>query len=345
MKFKLLLLAMALLNIQVLAQIPVLTSATTNPTAGEVYYRYTCDTTGVTDLGTGAGHTWNYSGLTVSTTASSDTCTRFTYAACSSTPYCGDYTSATLADEEVGFLSGSTATDTVYSYYIFNSTQYSELGTESYSGITQLSSSEVLLNFPFTYNTIQTNAFHILDEGYGVDTITGNIADSIIGDGYGTLILPSGTYTNVLRIHLLNHALDTVHFFGMTAYDTLYSEAFLWFVAGFHMPLLSMTCNAVGALPQQVNLYTQMPLSVPQTHGVVQSYRISPNPAKGRVLVGGITGNARYEIANIQGVRMLEGILTASANFVDVTMLPAGLYVVRIQDENGQVYTQKLVHE
>ena len=346
MKVKALLMAMVLLNIKALAQIPTLTASTSNPAAGEVFYRYACDTTGITDLATGAAHTWDYSGLTVSNAIGSDTCTRYTFEACGSTPYCGNYTGTTLADEEIGYQAGGTGTDTAYSYYTFNSSEYAELGTEESTGITVALPSFVLLDFPFTYNTVQPGGYHLVDEIYGADTVLGSTLDSVIGDGYGTLVLPSGTFSNVLRVHLLTHAIDTVHYSGITMYDTAYSESFLWFTPAFHMPLLAMSNGEVGGTPIQVNLYTQVPLlSVQQTHRAAQSYGIGPNPAKNLVHVAGIGGKLRYEIANVQGIGMLSGILTPANDMMDVSILPPGVYVVRLVDEDGLVSTQMLVHE
>jgi len=345
MKNYFLLLAILLISINIQAQIPVLTSATTNPSAGETYYRYLCDTTGITDQTTGAGFTWDYSGLTVANYSGSDTCSKISFESCAATPYCTNYPGTTLADVEIGYQAGTGTTDTNYTYYLLNSTEYASLGNEKSINKNTSSPAQVLLNYPFTFSTIQTNAFRYISENYGLDTFYGNYIDSVIGVGYGTLLLPSGTYTNVLKIAYIIHAIDSANISGTPVYDTAYGLTYFWFATGYPIPLLAMSNPSTTSNPVQINMYTQFPLTVNSLSNAINKVTAYPNPASNEVHVSGIIENTSYSINNLQGNCLLNGIINEVSPIINITELQPGFYILYLTNELGNKTILKLVKQ
>lgn len=153
------------------------------------------DTVGVKAGNGGENVTWDFSQLVLGTEQIQNS-----WVDPSTTPYGSSFTGATHCEKS----------DTVYSYFALNGGRWTRLGEESaafQSGpwSNALDVAMVPWQFSQTYtddarHTFTTNGVPVKRGG----TITGTY------DGYGTLILPKGTFTNVMRITYTQVITDTM---------------------------------------------------------------------------------------------------------------------------------------
>ena len=77
---------------------------------------------------------------------------------------------------------------------------------------------------------------------------------------------------------------------------------------------------------------------------MLASLAVAPNPFTTQVRIDNPEGVAvRYELVNGSGVVVRSGAFVASEVIVDTEVLPAGLYFVRIEAQNGAKRVKKVV--
>lgn len=177
------------------------------PVPGLVYVLGT-DTTRVLIQPGGASQTWNYSSLTNS---QNDTTGFFSS---TGTLYQSSFPSSNLATYK--------ASTDIWSYFTTDSTGLyangiAGSGTPTGNVIT-LNPPQLTAPVPFTYNDSITNSSRIV-----IDTVVTfvvpynarlvrNFQETFVADGWGTLILPSGTYNNVLRAKITEVRWDSAYY-------------------------------------------------------------------------------------------------------------------------------------
>jgi hypothetical protein len=181
------------------AQGPTLTSSS-SPQIGDVFTMQAVYVAGVSAGSSGANQIWDYSAII-------DTGGSFSESVISpsATPYAASFPGATIA------LSNNSA-DTAYGYEdLTSSNTLTYLGNYiSAAGILNYNIPRVLFQYPLSYTNSYTNAF--AGTTFNGDSITG--MDSTVADGYGTLMLPSHTYSNVLRLKYTQHTHTVNSSFG-----------------------------------------------------------------------------------------------------------------------------------
>ncbi|NTW34494.1 MAG: hypothetical protein HGB12_18045, partial [Bacteroidetes bacterium] len=223
MKSKLLLLSSALLMLcaQSIAQSTSLTFANSGLLAGDLIKTHTADTTGIVQGPSGANQTWNFAALVVNPTLNTQTCV-----APSTTPYASSFPTATVA-----ISNGSSN----YEYYKINTGEYINLGMVVSANVIPFSDPQKIVSYPFSYsNTLSDNiaATFVL----GINTIRKGTSTTT-ADAWGTLILPSGSYTNTLRIKIIQDYVDSNLYYKATTHQ----ESYLWFDGTHKNPLLNIT--------------------------------------------------------------------------------------------------------
>ncbi len=294
---------------------PTLTAASNNPVVGDVLFFHACDTTGVNMGTTGASVTWNFASL--SQTGLDTT----TYVSCPTTPYCDSFPGSNIA-----------ATDQHgnYSYYVTNSGALSYLGYQNSTTSLHYTNPIDYIYFPLSYNSQHTDT--------GVNTFTGgNITyiDSFKCDGYGTLILPSGTYYNVLRIHETQNAIET--YLSSTYYWR--SEYYLWYIAGTHAALCYMGYDTTGTGSSHISYvgYTSRnTTAVPNVILNQGTFNLFPNPAYDALNIE--TDPAVFSncsITNYIGAVVMQYDIRSAQTTLDIKNLPPGLYYFKITGASG----------
>lgn len=199
------------------------------PVAGLTIEWKNADTFGIVPGPGGAQQQWNFSQLSVLSGSFSQS-----YVAPSSSPYAASFPTATLAEQA----------DTAWSYYKLANGRWTRLGEQSVSVQSgEWANPLDVAKVPWSFNeSINDDAQHqFTSEGVTIrrtGTMTGKY------DGYGTLVLPQGTFKNVVRIAYRQIIKDTSDFVvgpvTMGTGITTDIVSWVWFQEGNNRPLLSM---------------------------------------------------------------------------------------------------------
>ncbi|HSI89626.1 MAG TPA: T9SS type A sorting domain-containing protein [Adhaeribacter sp.] len=198
------------------------------------------------------------------------------------------------------------------------------------------------LRFPLTYNDTFSDTFAGTVDLNG-STIPRNGNVTVTAEGYGTLVTPTGTYTNVLKVKTEEIANPM----------TLYSENTLtydWFLPGVRFPLLRMTRRVT--LPSTVftAFYLDQVLGTKEDLAERLQFSVFPNPATETATIQFFSEKntgATLSITNLTGqeVKRLERERWAAGSgslTIDVSGLPKGIYLVRLET-GGQVAVRRLL--
>ncbi len=316
----------ALSSLAVSAQIPTLTS-TSNPQIGDWQLVYTTDSFNISS--TGAAVTWDYSTLPLNATDTS-------YAdACSASPYCSDFPGTTI----YGHSQGSSN----YIYYNTSSTACSVVGAYG-TDVIPYSNYEDFLRYPFTYSSSYVDTFGATFVG-GAETFNRGGTITVTADGYGTLILPNGTYTNALRIHRTESYADSI--MG-TVFSSYLSEIYTWYVPNARQVLLSQTTFSIDGMPTPTTAFytNQTPGSIPSGISTIQAepltFQLYPNPVRDELNIDFNMEQAGQVYISLLDIVGREVAIISNSNFNNgkqhlsyaTTALDKGVYIVKIQTAN-----------
>jgi len=128
----------------------------------------------------------------------------------------------------------------IYNYYLNNKDSATAIGLSG--GIidsTRYSDPDMVMKLPFTFgDSIYDSASLIqyINNGSKIMTEQGR---TTVGDGYGTITLPSGTFTNVLRYKVtLDQAIKVVYGGSVVASIKYHIVEYFWADAGYQDFLL-----------------------------------------------------------------------------------------------------------
>ena len=310
---------------------PTLTAATNNPVAGDVYYGYSVDTAGVNKGAAGASITWNFSSVVRN---DSDTTSYFT---CAATPYCDSFPGSNIV-----MYDGSD-----YSYGITSSTGMELIGGYSTGTYVRLTNNSTVLKFPLTFGTTFTDTFAAQLDILGT-TMYLSGTSTFTCDAWGTITTPFGTFNNALRVRHVEITKDSLNFMGMPEVNVSQTESYSWYRAGFHSPLMTINYDTSGTGTLYVSdakyYRGMMTTAVNDVASKVTTLNVYPNPATDNVTFGfDLTGtpaatnlvvyDATGRVVNtINGTSLKTGKNEVSLN---VSNLPAGMYIVRLQGEGA----------
>jgi len=314
---------------------PTLTAATSNPLAGDIFYGHDVDVTGLAKGAAGAGVSWSFPTLTV---INVDTTS---YLACSATPYCDSFAGSNIVSYD----------NTDYIYGITSSSALKFIGGHIGGSIEHFTKPQTYINYPFTYNSIHKDTSSAFLPSLGAYFV---VTDSAIADAYGTLTLPSGTFTNVLRVHVTSVEKDSFNVMGMPIVTESQTETYSWYAAGFHNPLLSMTYDTSGtgspALSDARYFTRNHPTAVSNVANAGSTIQVYPNPASDKITISCNLADAKKAVITLSDLtgRIVASInaeeLTEGANTVNIPVnnLANGIYVVNLRTATGST-TQKVV--
>jgi hypothetical protein len=338
MKTKVLLFSILLLTTHAMAQ-PTLTAMTNNPVAGDNFTAVTCDTTGVTPGVSGAGVAWDYHTLIATSSFP------FNVVTCSSTPYCDSFPGSNLALSIV-----NTAIDTELEYLTTNANVFESKGQYmATAAFVYDTKPNVLLQYPLTYNATfrDTSIVYFSQQSpdYNITYKATNV------DAYGTLILPSGTYNNVLREHQISIQYDSIPG-NSPVYEGSY-EFYGWFTSDFHFVLFEIDLDSSAGSSwslDNVAYYTSSPTGIAQIKSVEAEIQISPNPASDIINIKlslAVVQNTSITVSDISG-RVVGNINTNTLHTgtdilqYSVADLPSGVYIVHLVNDTYNI-SKKLV--
>lgn len=326
----------AILSIPAIAQ-PTITS-NFNPINGTVGTQAAADTTGIKESAAGINQTYNFSNLTqVGQTLS------YTYVSANTTPYAAQYQGANLA-----YAAQSTQGNTGYTYIKTTNNTYELLGVATSDIQIVYTNSQLVISYPFTYNSTFTDYFEGSGENsQGIETFRKGYSTSI-ADGYGTLTLPNGTFTNVLRVKTVQDYKDSFDFLGDAFEYKYFFTTYAYYSNDYRFPLLNISYNEITepflgstSVSKSIAFYPNSTTSVEENAS--NDISIYPNPAIDRFFVNnnGTAEITTVEILDITGKSVLSTPYTAS-NGISTEELPAGVYMVRLWNGEYAVSTQRI---
>ena len=296
-------------------------TAAFNPVVGDVDSRINLDTAGIFLGSSGTSQIWNYTGLSTGLNGTGSA----TFVAMSSVPNNSLCPSGTIA-QQIG-ISG---------YYPVYTTTSSKV---EYLGLARTTASncdfyidpKTFYSLPFSYGSLSTDTY------YGT-TWTGTI--NTIADGSGILQLPSGTYSNILKLTLTSYDTD-----GST-FVTIVENQYYSPISKF--PLLAVSFYTLGTLTSTITntgkegFINALVATSAKESLQEKAFNIFPNPiTNGELFLKSendkkITG---IEITNALG----QIVLSLSPNEmnpsdikkIDVSSLQKGIYFLHIISTQG----------
>ncbi|MBX7107379.1 MAG: T9SS type A sorting domain-containing protein [Chitinophagales bacterium] len=267
------------------AQITI-TSANT-PDAGDNFVAQGCDTTGVEPGNSGANITWNFSSLV----PSGETVT-YEYVAPEGTPFASSFPSASIVQNVLNSL---------YIYYNVNESSQSLLGIGGSVMVEVYDNPELLISFPFTYNSTLTDPFSASYEILGLTNYHFG-THTLTADAYGTLILPTGTYNNVLRVKSNTDAKDSMYIFGSSTVNHDVTSSWIWYTAGGKSPILEIVKTTTTSQSETIHsksvAYKSEGTFIAENNAV-QNISISPNPVADAAIITVNFKNAGAAVINV----------------------------------------------
>ena len=210
-----------MLSSQIYSQV-VLTSSS-NPVSGDFQMNVRCDTTSISEGVPGPNLVWNFSTLT----RRDSTLTNWVNS--SSTPYSASYPTSNVA---------WTTDTTIYNYYTTSSSNIIANGGAGPFSLVVYSDPEILMQYPFTYNSsFNDNFFATINSGTNIINRNGSI--SALGDAWGTLNLPFGSFNNAIRVKYIITSRDSIISgtpYVLKSTNTIYD----WFVPGKKFPVFEI---------------------------------------------------------------------------------------------------------
>lgn len=267
---------------------------------------------------TGANVTWNCASLQNSAAFT------LSMSAPAGMPYANDYPSANynLNASVFGNL-------VVNEFYILNADSLVKLGGHvpgnSYE---TYQNPQIEMKFPFSFNNTYTDTYAktSYNSGGGVtSTQTGSVTLTYVG--YGTLILPMGTFTNVAMLQRIrtNSIGPTTTSYSWVKFPS--GERLLeWDNNGSIKANYAMTMGTVGL----------------NEHNAKGDYLLYPSVNNGTFNIKNLSGDESIFIMNVTG-EIMKDIQADNSTELELSMEAKGIYFVMISDKQGSKTLKKLI--
>lgn len=290
-----------------------------NPQVGDVQVSNNIDY--VSPGASGANQTWDFSALTSTGTA--------TFSIISST---------TNGANQAYSYSGAVV-------HYNNTSSAQEMKTIEASGtVITYTDGEKILQFPLSFNANYSDTFYatFITNGYPAVRSGDN---TLTVDGYGSLILPGQTITDVLRVKLEQDYSDNIDI-GAPYIIDYETEIYIWYKIGVREPLMSLSSltSSTGGLTEY-GYYTNITNVGTEEIRGIDEVVVLGNPFQ-NILNFAITASEsksiQYQIIDVTGANVLlssENMVSIGTNnfAINTDDLPAGIYGLRILDENNSI--------
>ena len=281
---------------------------------------YDSDTYTLSDLpglsagNAGANQVWDFSGLTGLVFDG-----KFSSVPYASSPYVSTFNSANFTFK----ITNIDDLDPYYAYYKITSTSLETAGGADNTSSNLVVNPEIIFEFPYTFNKEITDTYQNQDDPT-VYTITTTY------DGYGTLITPYDTYTNVIRQK------------SVQIYDTNTSTNYSWYstnpfkiIMGMGFITGSFTTNSVDVYTN----FTSLGLNDLKTESVIN---LHPNPASTTLNIH-LAKNQTIDkilITNVLGKIVL--VQNKNTEIINVENLSSGLYLIEVHS-GKEIFQTKFI--
>lgn len=287
--------------------------------------------------GTGANVTWNFATLdTLGGTSSQK------IADADTTPYALSFSS--VASRAI--ISGS-GLNTGYSYTYLDNSKYEYYGFKTLTETRAYVDPQLQLQFPFTYNSQFTDTFYdAWPVYYGNATVK--------ADAYGTLTLPTGTFSNVLRINAKEVYRE---YDDQSPEDSIFYEGqyYRWYQpnkAGVVLEYSRLVKFAIY-LGQRYDVDSAKHVVMTKTGGTTAiketensfETKVYPNPAGNVLLINAETIIDEAEVTDIYGKSVIKQSIFDKQAILNLNNLAGGTYYVQLTTDDNRRKTVRFVHQ
>ena len=191
-----------------------------------------------------------------------------------------------------------------------------------------------MFTYPFSYgsnlvDSLYATSFYMGIDHYRIGTRT------TIADGYGTLILPSGIYNNLLRVKVIQNFTDS----SSTKVTQVFGITYSWYDGVNKTPALSISTlsNTTGGSTTTVKMVhiSSVVNGIADNKTLQKAVTLYPNPATDKVTIetSEIPTISQVSIMNLDGKELLHQKITEPNTTIDVSALTSGVYFVRVTGE------------
>ena len=333
--FTVLFFLLAFTAINAVAQINI--TSTYSPVIGDRFAYSSVDTNNVQPGSSGANQNWSFTFINVASDS-----TVLNYVSPNSTPYAASFPSATVAQYQQSASS--------YTYFSSSATQLINHGVGNSSSVVVNSNPQVVMQFPFTYNSNFSDNFQAQFTTSGITTYRrGTI--SVNGDAYGTISLPTGTFSNALRVKTVQTIVDSTVIGTFSNITTSVITTYSWYNGANKFPLFQITNSTITTIggtvygklvtlskSQTVDI-TKISTEVPHDFTLKQNY---PNPFNPSTKISFsipkesftrliIYDNLGREVSTLVNERLNTGLYEVNFNAAN---LNSGIYYYKISAGN-----------
>lgn len=227
-------------------------------------------------------------------------------------------------------------------YCQVSSTRLKKTGGQEIIGKIGYDDPQDLLRFPFAVNDSFTDLYEgkNYSKNFGTHYVTGTT--TVIYDGWGTLILPTGTITNVARVHTVKK-----YVIDHSSLVTI-NEEYGWYKNGQHLPVAGVRTMTSSEVPlvQPYSFYTEyelIPVGMKELNTKEHELVVFPNPASAILKIKGGAKRESITVIDCQGKIMNVECLVADENSVSINIstFTNGLYSILIRENDGRISSSK----
>lgn len=320
---------------------PTLNAANSNPVTGDVLtlqqYSY------ISPGNSGGSQTWNFSSITQSTNAA----IAYSYAAVSAS-------NAAIfpnANQQYG-------SSTTFGFNKISTTALQNYGVKQGTVNIVYSNPEDQMHYPFTMGGSYSDPFLATFTSSG-STFERRGTTTVNADAYGTLQLPSGTFSNVLRVHFVQDYQDSTDMPGFGPYIITYlNDEYMWYLPNNHMPIFStysLTMDNGFSAPTSStgsNKLGTIVSGINEQVNYIKSLNFYPNPTSNGVLNLdlNLNDNINYEIVIVDNLgrevlrtKSDDGITGYNFKTIDISSLESGLYNFEVVTGTIKLVNKKII--
>ncbi|MDP1802201.1 MAG: hypothetical protein Q8L81_12665, partial [Bacteroidota bacterium] len=261
---------------------PTLTDANCNPVAGETYSVAIGNF--ISPGSAGANQNWNLTAISPTVAGPANT------AVAATTPSGSLYPNSNINYADVLMsLFLKTSTTALQNYGKFH-----HAGSNPGKLVTIYSDPIDMLHLPCNFNDTYTDSYQ--GTRYSTTNTTPTYirfgSYTITADGHGTLTLPNGSYTNVMRVHM--HSINRDSIANNSSGSYYMQDEYLWYLPGTHYPVAGYI-NYDGVM-HSFYIYSNI-TGLKERNAESLSFDLFPNPASDQL-------NIHFPVASTEKMQL-----------------------------------------
>lgn len=322
------------------------------PVIGDTLRTSEVDTTELTPGESGINRVWNFSYINILP----GTPFEEVYLVPFLTPYASQFPNANLASK-------NNNPNSDYHYYQNTTEDWNMIGYATTGFMKWFTTPSCRFHYPVSYGTQFNSTYHAYNYS-GQATIYTTGFKTFNVDGHGTIILPTVTYNNVMRVKVIDESYDTIKVGGVvTSTKHTIITNYWWFTMGYKFPVFDlgfvesnvMNGFKFASVPlKNVPVYiNQISSKIPANCDLFQNYPNPFNPTtniKFQITSSGFVTFKVYDILSKEIATLVNEILQAgtyeiqfSINRFTGNQISSGVYLYRLETDNFSLTKKMLI--